>query len=141
MSIRAFLIISLTLIAMGAQAQMASSATHQMESLAVTSGGGISFSATNLVTGAVGRPAGTAMSTSNQVQGGVIPTLYPRTLLGDANDDGAIDSADVVTAVEIKAGNIGPPSHIIHFFNADANTDNRVDGGDIAAIVAKLLEG
>jgi hypothetical protein len=141
MSIRAILMVSLALVAVGAQAQMASSATHQLESLAVTSGGGMAFSTTHLATAAVGRPAGTAASTSNQSQGGVIPTLYPRTLLGDANDDGSIDSADVVTAVEIKAGSIGPPSHIIHFFNADANTDNRVDGGDIGAIVAKLIEG
>ncbi|MBN1478147.1 hypothetical protein JXA47_15430 [Candidatus Sumerlaeota bacterium] len=141
MSIRLLLSVSLALIALGTQAQMASSANYQLESLAVTSGGGMAFSATHLITDAAGRPAGTAISASNQIQGGVIPTLYPRTLLGDANNDGEIDSADVVTAVEIKAGSIGPPAHIIHFFNADANTDNRVDGGDIGAIVAKLLEG
>lgn len=144
MAVRIFAVLSLAMVALGVPAQMASSATHELETLAITGGGGHSVSATHQLEAAVGQStplaaAVTQSSLSNRAQPGLIPILYPRTLLGDANDDGARDAADIVTAVEIGGGGQPTPANIVHFFNADANTDNRVDASDAAAIAGLLL--
>ena len=130
---------SLGLLAMvvcgSASAQLATSSTHQLETLAISGGGGFAASASHQMWYTVGQstPPATMSSASNIIQGGLIPTLYPRTLIGDSNSDGVRDSADVVTTVEIKNGNQPVPTDIVEFFNADANTDGQINSADVDA--------
>lgn len=133
---RTALIGLLSLVMCGsASAQLATSSTHQMETLAISGGGGFASSASNQMWFTVGQstPPGTMSSASNTIQGGLISTLYPRTLIGDSNSDGVRDSGDVVTTVEIKNGNQPVPTNIVEFFNADVNTDGQITGADVDA--------
>jgi hypothetical protein len=144
MKLQLILMIGLTAAALQAPAQLATSATHQLETLAVTGGGGFAASATNRMYFTVGQGtpvagSATVASATNRVQAGLIPTLYPRTLLGDANNDGVLDVADIVMEVEISNGGQAAPTNIVRFFNADANTDGQISDPDIAAVGDLLL--
>lgn len=57
-------------------------------------------------------------------------------ILGDANNDGLIDSADIVTTVNYI---VGKPSSSFSFVNADVNGDGRVLIDDVTQIIQIIL--
>ena len=57
-------------------------------------------------------------------------------LLGDANDDGVVDVADITT---IAAYILGKPIEVFNATNADANCDNVIDVSDITTTAATIL--
>ena len=67
-----------------------------------------------------------------------IPPKTPPSLLGDANVDGRVDAADVVTMVAM----IQPTARLAlpqPFANADLDQDIDVDEGDLALLIDLLL--
>jgi hypothetical protein len=125
-------------------AQLASSATHQLESYAIVAGATFSNTSTHQMWSSFGQssPLGTSVTSvnaSHRLQGGVIPTLYPRTRPGDVNGDGRTDAADVVTATRILNLVTPPPSNIFIFFNLDLNTDGALTPLDFDGVVDTIL--
>ena len=135
---------TLGLLTCAAFGQAPVSSTHQLESVGFAAGGGIATSPTHQIQATVGQSTplaidATIVGDTGRVQPGLVPTLYPRTLLGDSNQDGTRDAADVVTSVEIALGRQAAPVEIVAFFNADANTDGQITSADVTATVNAIL--
>ena len=58
-------------------------------------------------------------------------------LLGDANNDGVVDAADIVELVNAKAGH---PSVSFNLKNADANADGSFTEADITATANIIMK-
>ena len=58
-------------------------------------------------------------------------------LLGDANNDGVVDAADIVELVNAKAGH---PSASSNLNNADANADGSFTEADITATADIIMK-
>lgn len=58
-------------------------------------------------------------------------------LLGDANNDGVVDAADIVELVNAKAGH---PSASFNLNNADANADGSFTEADITATADIIMK-
>jgi hypothetical protein len=69
-----------------------------------------------------------------------MPTLYPRTRLGDTDNSGTVDAVDIVRATNHHSDPSGFPLTIFEFFNADVNTDLQVTPVDAEAIAEITVE-
>ena len=60
-------------------------------------------------------------------------------LLGDANDDGVVDGADLTKVIEAMKDIENVEG--LHNKNADANKDGVIDGADLVAIIEIMKNG
>jgi hypothetical protein len=82
----------------------------------------------------------TIHSDAHAIQPGLIPTLYPRGRVGDANGDGMIDAADIVRAGNHLRQPGAWPLPIENLLSADVNFDMRITPHDLEGI-ADIIVG
>jgi hypothetical protein len=135
----------LTLVG-GVGAELASSEVCALETLSLSGGGGLALSPNHRLWASLGPGSPlasgsvTVRSSTHAMQLGLIPTLYPRTLPGDANRDGVVDAADIVRAMNHFRQPGTLPLAAEGLFNADLDFDLRISSEDLEGI-ADIITG
>ncbi|MBN1476545.1 hypothetical protein JXA47_07325 [Candidatus Sumerlaeota bacterium] len=139
-------ILGALMLGSGVSAQLASSESWQLETLALTGGGATALSPHHQIWCSVapGIPLASGSVTihggTHAIQPGLIPTLYPRGRAGDANGDGLIDAADIVCAGNHLRRPGQWPLPIEGLLSADVNFDMRITPHDLEGI-ADIIVG